>query len=659
MNVSFQTLDFGDHNPFSSIFGQPRSLVWPVDAYRVTLPNNVNQMILNPFEVVVLQILELLGAVDEKTLAEEICIPIDLVRNVVLRLRDKGLIDNGNMIVAAQRETWEKSLSNEIHVSGLIFRELVGGRFLPFLHLLEDSTSIKTKVIDKGNKLQAKTSRLATPTPQNVRNIIHQMQRRNRAYGQMRKVPQVDQIRISEEPEDYFLECKIGIQIHDEGFRIADPFGMGYSLVLEDVFSHLLAHDKNLKEWINRWSELFYSSLVSEVRTQTAREVFDTESNRNLFPQLVSSLTPESGSQYRSLLKIYSSLEWAFYYCCEVHDPSIALARLHQSSHLNYDEEMRSKAKVLGFVVPSGYKFKPIALGKISDFENRKAELETVLAISFLQADSDPQHPLYEIASTYPDFLTTLQEISRLRGDRGHGNPLGLSNEQNPLLEETLRTVVSTLLPEIQFDHRSVAVDKDLEMRRRFRARISLNLALGDYDVVNKLELGTRSILVDAEKFWLEGKDGDDACQFINHLYSGLQGVVQSALFRLERSEGESRGITQEELKKQANRKAQLFGFSELPDALIEAKSFRIQSALEGRGRTLGASVMALLVRADDDVLIQIADAQSDFLDFIVEILDLRGHGGRTNSLSKFEVERLRKKTLHSIKTILEITERD
>ena len=90
-----------------------------------------------------------------------------------------------------------------------------------------------------------------------------------------------------------------------------------------------------------------------------------------------------------------------------------------------------------------------------------------------------------------------------------------------------------------------------------------------------------------------------------------------------------------------------------------KAKSFRIQSALEGRGRTLGASVMALLVRADDDVLIQIADAQSDFLDFIVEILDLRGHGGQTNSLSKFEVERLRKKTLHSIKTILEITERD
>jgi len=215
------------------------------------------------------------------------------------------------------------------------------------------------------------------------------------------------------------------------------------------------------------------------------------------------------------------------------------------------------------------------------------------------------------------------------------------------------------LLPEIQFDHQSIAVDKDLEMRRRFRARISLNLALGDYDVVNKLELGTRSILVDAEKFWLEGKDGDDACQFINHLYSGLQGVVQSALFRLERSDGESPGITQEELKKQANRKAQLFGFSELPDALIEAKSFRIQSALEGRGRTLGASVMALLVRADDDVLIQIADAQSDFLDFIVEILDLRGHGGQTNSLSKFEVERLRKKTLHSIKTILEITERD
>ena len=659
MSMPFQTLDFGDNNPFSSIFGQPRSLVWPVDAYRVTLPNNVNQMNLNPFEVVVLQLLELLGAVDEKTLAEEICVPIDLIRSVILRLRDKGLIDNGNMMIPAKRDTWEKSLLEEVHVSGFVFRELVGGRFLPFLYLLEDSTSIKSKVIKKGRKLDSKASHLPAHTPKNVINIINQMLRRNKAYSQMRKVPQVDQIRISNEAEDYFLDCKIGLQLHDEEFRIADPFGMGYSLVLEDVFSHLLEHDKGLEEWIFRWKELLSFPLVREIKKPTARESFDSEINRSLFPKLIASLTPESGSEHRSLLKIYRSFEWALYYCCEVHDPTAALARLRQCSYLNYAKEMRLKVQSIGFEVPSGYRFEPISLGKILDFENKKAEMETVVAISLLQTDSNRQHPLFEIASVYPDFFTTLREVSRLRGERGHGNSLAVSNEHNPLFDEVLRKVVSLLLPEIQFDERGTDVDKDVAMRRRFRARASLHQALGGYEVMNRLGPGMQSVLVDAEKFWLEGNDDDDACDFVSHIYSGLQGVVQHALFKMDKSDDESGRKSQDDLKTQAKRKAMVFGITDLPDALIEVKTFRIQSALEGAGRTLGGSILALLVKGNDDVLIQIADAQSDFLAFVAEVIDLRGHGGETHRLSKFDVGRLRTKTHQSIKTILDVTERD
>jgi hypothetical protein len=434
---------------------------------------------------------------------------------------------------------------------------------------------------------------------------------------------------------------------------------MGYSLVLEDVFSHLLEHDKGLEEWIFRWKELISSSLVREIEKPTACEAFDSENNRSLFPELIAALTPESGSEHRSVLKIYRSIEWALYYCCEIHDPTVALARLRQSNYSNYAEEMRLKVQSIGFEVPSGYRFEPISLGKILDFENNKAEMETVLAVSLLQTDSNRLHPLFEIASVYPDLFTTLREVSRLRGERGHGNSLAVSNEHNPLFEEVLRKVVSLLLPEIQFDERGTEVDKDVVMRRRFRARASLHQALGGYEVMNRLGPGVQSVLVDAEKFWLEGNDDDDACEFVSHIYSGLQGVVQYALFRMDRSDDDSGRKSQDDLKVQAKRKAIVFGITDLPDALREVKTFRIQSALDGTGRTLGGSILALLVRGKDDVLIQIADAQSDFLVFIAEVIDLRGHGGDTQRLSKFDVGRLRRKTHQSIKTILDITERD
>ena len=42
-----------------------------------------------------------------KVLADETCIPVDLVRSVVLRLRDRGLIDSDNRIIDRHRRKWE------------------------------------------------------------------------------------------------------------------------------------------------------------------------------------------------------------------------------------------------------------------------------------------------------------------------------------------------------------------------------------------------------------------------------------------------------------------------------------------------------------------------------------------------------------------------
>ena len=76
-------LDYGKPYPFGGIFGKPRNLAWPVNAYRVTLPRTLSGGDgLNPFERVVLKLLDAVGVMDAHALADETRIPLDLVKRI-------------------------------------------------------------------------------------------------------------------------------------------------------------------------------------------------------------------------------------------------------------------------------------------------------------------------------------------------------------------------------------------------------------------------------------------------------------------------------------------------------------------------------------------------------------------------------------------------
>lgn len=67
--MPLKVLDYGKRNPFRSTIGRPRSLAWPVNAYRVTLPDKPrNGDDVNPFEHVVLKLLAALGPLDASAL---------------------------------------------------------------------------------------------------------------------------------------------------------------------------------------------------------------------------------------------------------------------------------------------------------------------------------------------------------------------------------------------------------------------------------------------------------------------------------------------------------------------------------------------------------------------------------------------------------------
>ena len=99
-------LDYGRPNPFGETIGRQRNLAWPVNAYRVTLPRSSKDSDgLNPFERVILKLLDALGVMDARALADETCIPLDLVKSILLRLQDKELIDEFNTIIEQEDDS--------------------------------------------------------------------------------------------------------------------------------------------------------------------------------------------------------------------------------------------------------------------------------------------------------------------------------------------------------------------------------------------------------------------------------------------------------------------------------------------------------------------------------------------------------------------------
>ncbi len=651
-----RTLDYGDNEPFSGVIGRARYLAWPVHAYRITIPatRSAGRGLLNPFERVILNVIDAVGGLDEYALAQETCIPMDLVRTVILRLRDKGLINDDNLIIDRKRSSWEEEIREENYTSALAFRELIGGRLLPFVQILDDSNPLKTKLVDRrwSLTLDPASSRLGPPSAKDVISIVTQMKRRSEAYARSTRTPTIAQIRVEREPEDYLLDCPIAIQSHDAEFRIADPFGTGFSRALEHVFSHRLETDEKLQEWMTNWRQSLSASKARDGGESRRREPFDTHEIRRRYPKLVHALIPSRGAQHRSVEDIYASLEWALYYTCEMYDPQLAIRRLKQETGNDYSQWLSGIAEGLGFEVPR-HGFRPVPNGKFDDYLNQKPEMETVLGIALLQAGTDHEHPLRRIASVYPDFIERIRTLASDRGARAHGKHVTVANEAQLESDPFMRESISALLPAIQFDSNAKSTDAGSQADLRLDARTGLQGAFG-YQSFNKLGLSAQASLLAAEQFWLDCKDGDDARAFISNLYSALQGVLREFL-----SGTAPVGAREGEYKKQAGVKADLAGLGRLPHELASVSPRRIRETLQGNDLSVGASVIALLLTASEEVLKEIANSQPDFLVVIADIHAKRGHANQPAPMQKADAGKLRKSAISTVRTLLELIQKD
>jgi hypothetical protein len=641
-------LDYGNPNPFGEVIGQTRQLAWPVNAYRVTLPKQSGQGDgLNPFERVILQLLDAVGKMHEDALADETRIPLDFVKGILLRLRDKGFIDQHNAI---QREKFkdesEKALT---FATALLFRECATGKILPFLHFLDESNPLRKRDEEKFKKIKDdKNFDTSIPSTKDVIVTLRKMKKRNLELGRDEPLPSVQQITIAETPESYFLYCPIAIQKHHGEYRIADPFGNGFSLLLENSFARILEQNTQLSDWLLEWK----SSL--ENRRQDSpkalqKEPFETEANWQRYPNLLANLRPSRNSAFRSIIKIHNSIEWALFYACSKRSFVKAINELKFTPQTDHPALLEKVAQSIGLEPPKK-SFRAVPEGKLTGFQDGKAELGTVLPIAILQAKDDKVHPMRRIASLHPDFIAQLFVIKGQRDEKRHGKGRADSSHAELPADRFMREIVHELVPDVRFADTPVpATDMEIRTDSILEARTNIQEEFG-FRSYNQLGVNLQDRLTHVESFWLSAQDGSDALTFVNDLYAALQSIFSQRL-----SVTPPPDLKDSEFIDTAIKRAEKCGLGTLPKGLSTVKPSNVRQTLQGFDQSLGACAIAFLLLNDEDTLHSIAELQQNFLLSISEVTNASGHGNQPIPMNKTDIDELRKAAYSTIKTLLEI----
>jgi hypothetical protein len=646
-------LDYDKTSPFSEIIGSQRNLAWPIHAYRVTLPRaSADADALNPFERVVLKLLGALGAMDAEALVDETCIPLGLVKGILLRLQDKELIDEFNNVIEDERDDdARKDEKPLVFATALVFRELVTGKHLPFVHWLGENPLKKKEGQEHQFRFLPKNAaHNGTPlTQRDVISILQATQRRSRAFGKDTSIPAIGQVTIVRQPELHYLDCPIAIQKSDGEFRVADPFGNGFSLVLERALELLLEYDDDLANWLQQWKSSLRNPHTQSPRT-TPKDPFETDANWQRYPKLVASLRPPHNTPFLSLAQIYASIEWALFYACSRRPFEDAVATLKFALQTEHPALLADVARELGLTLPpSG--LRPVRAGKLTDFQYGKAELETLLSITLLQARRDGAHPLRRVASLHPGLVNRLDDIRRRRNAKQHGKGGADAPESELSDAPFMRDLIHALLPHIVFSGMPIAeLDRDFRADSLLDARASIQGEFG-FRTFNQLGTNMKERLIHAERFFLSCKDGDDALVFARELYAGLQ-----LMFEITLSGGLPPDAEDTLLIELAGRRAASAGFcSDLPHTLRTVKVSAVRQTLQGACQSLGACAIAWLLMSDDDTLRLVADTHPSFVSDVANVVNRRGHGNEPLMLSAAQIADLRKASYKTIKTLIEV----
>ncbi len=667
MSKFIKYYDFNETAKTNGIIGRPRKLAWPCIMYRVTLPKikQDDRHLFNVFELCILKLLAC-GRYEPKQLAEETCLPPDLIEVILLRLYDREKIDKYYQVLPDTLKDMEEYDSQKESAAAeyqtyVIFSECIGGNILPMLK----EANLKNEMMDNNvhylESLQ-KPDNMPVPTPTDIITALQTMMRRQKLSGNSYRAPSAGFISIASGYEQCRL-CVCMVIQRNGNWRILNPFGKGWSLVLESAYQKFLEQNKKEADEFRKWQESFKNgdSTRDTKDDKRIKELYETPENESNYPELIAALKRNDISKDTD---VYSVLEWTLFYALHAVDTKkiiqliqvdtrennvnrlasaiAAITRKYNNDNLNPVKDSSHFAEKIHIPLPSN----------LQSFQNNDvAVMQEVLPLTILVSQDNPRFLFNTVLQEYPDCLSRIIDLKQRRDSKGHGN-----NRWSEIYGDDdrkfMRKVVTILLPTVRFADSSPAVklEDDAEIDIQLNARLTLQTVFGVCSF-DKMDSTLQENLLQVEIFRQKhtSKTGEeqnfDALPGINYLYAATQCAFHQFLHG-DRPESISIKTVQQRAKD--------VGWTDFPLTLSKVNPEKIQQTLNGKNQTLGACVIVWLMVTDRTLLKQLADKLPFFLSNIDQLLTLRKHGNQSCLMKKSELDNCIEHIYEIINTITE-----
>lgn len=617
------------------IIGKEWYLGWPVDAYRIFVPTIQEDPLggkFNPFERIVIA---QLGVEDplvnsDASLAEHICLPQDFVHDILLKLEGRGIVKGGEYrldekVRVALRESEDKAKENapEEIQTAFVFRDAVTGRMLPNVMIVENGT-LETMDYDEVAKrrpivLERNPKVVRVPTDDEVRFSIIAWRRRVRNGGSAVKIPSYAKFEKLDAPESYYLLCPIAVRRVDGVDRIGDPFGQGYSLVLEAALEDAMDRDQRLLAKIEeKKKNLENQDVKIREALDQMKLPFNVDHVESCYPRLAAALETAYGSSSPSVADLFSALEWGFHYHFADDVESIFLA-LTSMTTTEFDERVRETLERLGWNgrhLPTRRPYEK----QITAFSKGECVLFKVLFPIMLIRETLPGTALFKIHDELPGFPEFCASMRKLRGAKSHGAKVDYGMMMSFAdTRDFVERILTILLPDVVFSESTPeAVLIDAKTDNRYKARNDVRNSYGRA-IYRSLPSITLEHLVEAQiEFNTLEADGN-AAKLVREVASSMQSLLTEILNDVPRKR-ERRPF------EVARSRLQVFRFEPLSDAFKDLNPDRVSRGFDWKVETLGVAGLVFALCGEDEVLAQIASRDAGFFNFIGDVHVCRGH---------------------------------
>ncbi|WP_323175733.1 hypothetical protein [Neisseria cinerea] len=680
-----------------------QDILWPCHAFSISIPKK-KQSKLNIFEETVLKITEIESGDTEK-IALLTCLEKELVAFIQNRLNQLGLLnDRYELSKHGQKllNEWQnKSEGNLEYTVATVFVDLLSGKLLPYVNTDQLSYKTISRIGDSGfidflinptdEKLvsarqirPAKDSFWKTvPDSNGIIRAIREFKKKYKRHALLNQavdqypppVPMAKAISLRENPELVYLHCNVLIQKGNSDLLVTDGCGFGFS---ESFANYLISQDW---QWvIDLKNKGVIDRLIPDQSNEEAENESSVTGGSKKYPLITRPL--RRAQEYLSdaekikinssnneqefvhltglaVVALYKAIEWALRFVVS-DNPVTHWERLFSSqSYCENDKILCSFATKIGFDVSDSVKsLLQVKPGKIRAIDRGVSEMQPLLALAIAGAINDPKHPLNNLAIEDSGCLSFINILKEVRDPVSHGNStdVELSSETLESYRDRTTRLIHSLIPDITDDTYTAKTKQKRDIDQvRLKARIELDKSLG-LGFVQAVSPSLREELVKVTI--LDQRTTLDNEQ-LQHYINLLASIMQLSLFEVVKYRSSS-VKNRTTLRDEAIEKIVQSGFYPAPDAIPEQISTvntkRLYRTVQGSNTTLGAHLLAVFLLGSESELIQLQKSDPAFIDFVADLIRLRGHGNKQQSdFSQDDIESLKKNVFKAIKIIAEV----